>query len=46
MLCNKEEHIKLINYEKNTYEKVLDFILNMNHINIQDFDSILLELLE
>ena len=41
MLCNKKEYINLINYVKNTYEKVFDFILNMNRINIQDFDSIL-----
>lgn len=40
----KEDKNKVTNVIKNTYEKVFDFILNMNSVNIQDFDSILLEL--
>lgn len=41
-----EEKIKVTNVIKNTYEKVFDYILNMNSVNIQDYDSILLELID
>ena len=34
-----------IEYVKDLYEKIFDFILNLNFINIQDYDSILIALL-
>lgn len=44
---NNEENneIKVKNI-KNVYEKIFDFILNLNSIHIQDYDSIILELIE
>ena len=44
-LSNEDNKPNVTNSIKNAYEKVFDFILNMNSINIQDFDYILLDLL-
>lgn len=45
-LSSNPDKIDVINKIKNVYEKVFDFILNMNTVNIQDYDCILLDLLE
>ena len=44
-LSKEDDKSIVTNSIKNAYEKVFDFILNMNSINIQDFDYILLDLL-
>lgn len=45
-LSNSNDKIDVTNKIKSAYEKVFDFILNMNTVNIQDYDCILLDLLE
>jgi len=42
---NESSEVKVKNI-KNVYEKIFDFILNLNSIYIQDYDSIILELIE
>lgn len=44
---SKKEEMEIItNKIKTSYEKVFDFILNLNTINVQDYDYVLMDLLE
>ena len=44
-LNNKENDDDNINQIKNIYEKIFDFIVNLNQINIHDYDSIIWSLI-
>lgn len=43
---SNDDKTEVTNKIKNTYEKVFDFILNLNTVNIQNYDYILLDLLK